>query len=56
MFLAEDDQFPLDNISALEQFAIHEVRESKRYDVENSHRCQRVHPWRVYQRLDRLER
>lgn len=35
MFLAEDDQFSLDNISALEQFSIRKARESKRYDVEN---------------------
>lgn len=35
MFLADDNEFSLDNISALEKYAIQQARASKRYTVEN---------------------
>lgn len=35
LFLADDSEFSLDNISALEKFAIDQARASKRYTVDN---------------------
>lgn len=35
LFLADDGEFSLDSISALEKYAIQQARASKRYDVEN---------------------
>ena len=35
LFLADDSEFSLDNISALEKFAIDQARASKRYAVDN---------------------